>query len=98
LHNFDGADGANPWAGLIQATNKNLYGVTLFGGTHGEGTIFEITLSGKLTKLHSFDALDGDGADPLAGLIQGKDGALYGTTTERGLFGEGTVFKFSLDK
>ena len=98
LHNFDGADGASPWAGLIQATNRNLYGVTLFGGTHGEGTIFEITLGGKLTKLHSFNALDGDGADPLAGLVQGKDGDLYGTTTERGLFGEGTVFKFSLGK
>ena len=97
LHSFDGADGASPWAGLIPASNRNLYGVTFSGGTHGEGTIFEMTLNGVLTKRHSFDANNGDGAGPLAGLVQGKDGSLYGTTTARGGFGEGTVFKFSLE-
>jgi uncharacterized repeat protein (TIGR03803 family) len=97
LHSFDGADGASPWAGLIEATNGNLYGVTFSGGTHGEGTIFEMTLNGVLTKRHSFDANNGDGSNPLAGLVQGKDGSLYGTTTGHGLSGEGTVFKFSVE-
>jgi uncharacterized repeat protein (TIGR03803 family) len=97
LHDFDGADGANPWAGLVQATNGNLYGVTLSGGIYGEGTIFEITLTGVFTKRHSFDALNGDGANPFAGLVQGKDGNLYGTTTGRGAYGFGTAFKFSLE-
>ncbi|MGA2535664.1 MAG: choice-of-anchor tandem repeat GloVer-containing protein [Terracidiphilus sp.] len=97
LHDFGGADGANPWAGLVQATNGNLYGVTLSGGIYGEGTIFEITLTGVFTKRHSFDALNGDGANPFAGLVQGKDGNLYGTTTGRGAYGFGTAFKFSLE-
>jgi uncharacterized repeat protein (TIGR03803 family) len=98
LHNFDGADGASPWAGLIQATNGHLYGVTFSGGLQDEGTIFEITLGGTLNKLHSFDPQHGDGANPLATLVQGKDGDLYGTTTGSGLYGAGTVFKYSLEK
>src|ERR1017187_3148384 len=49
------ADGANPVAALVQATNGNLYGTTLAGGgaTNG-GTVFEITPSGRLTTLYTF--------------------------------------------
>src|SRR5271157_5210920 len=48
-------DGKEPLAGLIQATDGNLYGTTLFGGTYGAGTVFSITPSGILATLHSFD-------------------------------------------
>jgi uncharacterized repeat protein (TIGR03803 family) len=68
LHSFDGKDGSRPYAGLIQATDGNLYGTTDFGEPHGEGTVFKITPGGTLTKLHSFNYMDGSspdgGADP----------------------------------
>ena len=87
LHSFSGGDGANPWAGLVQATDGNFYGTTFYGGTQGFGTVFKITPSGTLTTLHSFDG--SDGAYPEAGLVQATDGNFYGTT------GWGTVFKIT---
>src|SRR5215471_16167291 len=43
LHSFDatGADGQNPYAGLIQATDEALYGTTYSGGSNGVGTVFK---------------------------------------------------------
>ncbi len=73
LLSFAGTDGAQPYAGLIQATDGNLYGTTKFGGANNDGTIFKITLSGTLTTLHSFDATDG--SDPYAALVQDTNGS-----------------------
>jgi hypothetical protein len=43
LHNFgNGADGEVPGSGLIFDTAGNLYGATGAGGTHNDGTVFEI--------------------------------------------------------
>ena len=84
LFSFDGTDGAYPQAGLVQATNGDLYGTTYAGGANGSGwgTVFKITPSGTLTTLHSFDGTDG--AFPYAGLVQATDGNFYGTTTQVG--------------
>lgn len=43
LHNFSGADGANPYAGLVRDSKGNLYGTTDFGGSSGLGTVFKLT-------------------------------------------------------
>jgi uncharacterized repeat protein (TIGR03803 family) len=43
LVSFNGADGANPLAGLIADANGNLFGTTALGGASGDGTVFEIT-------------------------------------------------------
>jgi len=101
LHSFDGADGQLPEAGLIQATNGDLYGTTEFGGAYNGGTVFKITPAGKLTTLYSFcsQSLCADGSMPVAGLVQATNGDLYGTT----IFGgvdcpyqcAGTVFKIT---
>jgi len=42
LHSFDITDGANPYAGLIQATDGNFYGTTEFSGSYSLGTVFKI--------------------------------------------------------
>jgi uncharacterized repeat protein (TIGR03803 family) len=97
LHSFAGypTDGATPYGALIQATDGNLYGTTLHGGTgagtDGPGTLFEITLGGTLTTLHSFDVTDGTG--PSGGLVQSTSGNFYGTTNGGGANDDGTVFK-----
>jgi uncharacterized repeat protein (TIGR03803 family) len=103
LHSFaDSPDGALPFAGLVQAANGDLYGVTLAGGTsancspngaHGCGTVFKITLSGTLTTLHSFTGADGNG--PGGPLLLASDGNYYGTTGGGALYGGGTAFKIT---
>jgi uncharacterized repeat protein (TIGR03803 family) len=96
LYSFTGgADGVAPVAGLIQATDGNLYGTT-WGDAYqnlNEGTVFKITLSGKLTTLHSFQTTDG--ANPQGGLVQAADGDFYGATEEGGTYNYGTVFKMT---
>jgi uncharacterized repeat protein (TIGR03803 family) len=90
-------DGEFPQAGLIQATNGDLYGTTYNGGTNcapaGCGTVFKITPSGALTTLHSFAG--NDGANPNGVLAQATNGDFYGTTTDGGPVGYGTVFEIT---
>jgi uncharacterized repeat protein (TIGR03803 family) len=114
LYNFyaeaNCTDGENPYAGLIQATNGNLYGTTLSGGTSptncingafGCGTVFEITPGGTITTLYSFCSQTNctDGASPYAGLVQAADGNFYGTTWQGGNCppgcSSGTVFRIT---
>lgn len=42
LHFFDSTDGANPDAGLFQATDGSFYGTTHGGGTDSQGTVFTL--------------------------------------------------------
>jgi len=94
------ADGAQPVAGLILATNGNFYGTTFKGGgcglPNGCGTVFGITPAGKLTTLYSFcgeeEACPG-GMFPEGGVVQTPDGSFYGTTSSGGVFGTGTIFR-----
>jgi hypothetical protein len=95
LHSFDATDGADPWTGLVQATDGDFYGTT-------SSTVFKITPSGALTTLHNFDGTDG--SDPFGKLIQATSGRFYGTTQGGGSGGNacgsggcGTVFRLSED-
>jgi uncharacterized repeat protein (TIGR03803 family) len=87
IYQFDAIRGAFPIGPLVQASDGNLYGTTAgFGFNYG--TIFKIVPSGSfpLTLLFSFDVFDG--AYPYAGLVQGSDAKLLGTTTGASLFGD----------
>jgi uncharacterized repeat protein (TIGR03803 family) len=92
---FPCADGANPYAGLVEGTDGNFYGTTTLGGTKESGTVFKITPSGTLTTLYSFGAQSGDGEQPWAALVQATNGDFYGTT-QMGGAGGGTVFRLSV--
>jgi uncharacterized repeat protein (TIGR03803 family) len=102
LHEFTVSDGVYPEGNLLQAKDGYFYGTTTRGGnlacdstnstvTSGCGTLFRMDTSGNVTVLHSFSGTDG--AQPLAGLIQGSDGNLYGTASQGGASGDGTIFK-----
>jgi uncharacterized repeat protein (TIGR03803 family) len=89
---FSATDGALPLAGLVQGADSRLYGTTSEGGANGAGAIFAIATDGTgFTVLRPL-ASSVFGATPLAGLIQGTDGRLYGTTSTGGTNDEGTVF------
>ncbi len=95
LHSFNGGDGRSPEATLAQGSDGNFYGTTALGGAHFKGTVFKIDSAGSLTMLHSFSGFPGDGAIPVAGLVQGTDGSFYGTTSSGGAFFQGTVFRMT---
>jgi uncharacterized repeat protein (TIGR03803 family) len=100
LYNFcaqtNCADGGNPYAALMEGADGNFYGTTSVYGLFSGGTVFKITPTGQLSTIYSFcqqqfGCLDGE--YPNAGVIQGGDGNLYGTTYYGGANGWGTVFK-----
>jgi uncharacterized repeat protein (TIGR03803 family) len=103
LVSFDGANGAEPWAGLVADAGGNLYGTTYYGGVYDEGTVFRLAAGANtLTTLVSFHGPNG--AFPRAGLIADADGNLYGTTEyswqwegEDVVMGGGTVFQLAAD-
>ena len=97
LHAFAGrpTDGAYPHGALIQASDGNLYGTTSGGGAFACGTIFRLTPAGVFDVRHHFTCGAG-GSSPRAGVIQGRDGFLYGTTSTGGSSDYGTVFRMTI--
>ncbi len=77
LHNFQGPDGANPSAALVQGPNGRFYGTTSSGGVDGDGSIFSIGPNGDFNRLHSF--ADTNFATTSTALILASDGNFYGT-------------------
>ena len=102
LKSFDGCstltDGCNPTAGLIEGSDGKLYGTTVSGGASNQGTVFSMAKNGTgFVLLKSFDGCSTltDGCNPTAGLIEGSDGKLYGTTISGGASNQGTVFSMA---
>jgi uncharacterized repeat protein (TIGR03803 family) len=99
VHEFAAAatDGATPYAGLIQASDGALYGTTFYGGANSYGTVYKLALDGTFTNLHSFGKAAQGPYNPYTALLQGPDGALYGTTLAGGTSNQGTVFRITTD-
>ena len=94
LFSFNGANGKNPSAGLLDWNGK-LYGTTTGGAYESQalGNVFSITTTGKEKVLYDFH-LRPDGNDPAAALIE-MNGKLYGTTVQGGTYDCGTVFSLT---
>ena len=91
-----GSDGATPLYGDLTFDQAgNIYGTTSLGGS-GDGVVFEMMRSGSGWTEQPLYAFSGnDGANPYNGVIFDKAGNLYGTTTQGGASGNGTVFELS---
>jgi uncharacterized repeat protein (TIGR03803 family) len=99
IHVFHGNDGATPFARLIFDAAGNLYGTTFEGGDFlSDGVVFKLARGGDgkwaETVLHRFYGSP-DGSRPPGGLIFDAAGNLYGTTSDGGASGAGTVFKLA---
>jgi uncharacterized repeat protein (TIGR03803 family) len=91
-----------PKAGLIQASDGNLYGTAWEGGLDGLGSIYQITSAGVATLEGSFDG-NTNGFAPVGALVQGNDGRLYvtlqddGGTNSGGVQDQGAISVLNLD-
>ena len=101
---FWAPDGSTPTAPPLQGRDGNLYGTTADGGYYssgygGFGIIYAVGTNGLgYTILHEFSTNNLEGRTPFGGLVQGSDGALYGTSYGGQNFegngpNYGTVFK-----
>ncbi len=109
MHVFKGGpgDGARPVGGLTMDAAGNLYGTTSAGGSGWTGIVFKLAVEidadvgAGLTTLYEFTAVsqpagtNSDGAAPTSSLLVGPNGTLYGTTSNGGANGGGTVFSLT---
>jgi uncharacterized repeat protein (TIGR03803 family) len=96
LYSFGDAEGGSyPQGTLCAAEDGYLYGTTSFGGPPGGGTVFKMNTNGGTSLVWSVALTSSTGWVPLAGLVQGLDGSLYGTTSQGGASNAGTVFRIS---
>jgi uncharacterized repeat protein (TIGR03803 family) len=86
LFNFSSSSSANggtSYSGLVQGSDKFLYGVTSGGGANGQGVLFKIGPTGTgFAALHSFATATGD--TPLATPFLHSNGTIYGLTSHGG--------------
>jgi uncharacterized repeat protein (TIGR03803 family) len=98
LYNFNAkpgsVDGKLVDAGLIQATDGNLYGVTDGGGTNGLGIVYKITPAGVYSVLYNL--VQATGAVPETTLRQHTNGKLYGEANSGGANSVGALYNFAL--
>jgi uncharacterized repeat protein (TIGR03803 family) len=95
LYSFTGkSDSASPAAPPIEGFDGNFYGTALGESSATDyGSVYKMTSSGTFTVLHTFAG--SDGANPIAPLMQGTDGAFYGSTFSGGTNGDGTIFRIT---
>jgi uncharacterized repeat protein (TIGR03803 family) len=98
------ADGVQPRAGVIMDPSGKLYGTTSVGiAFHNRGAVFELMPDAVKKQwtaelLHKFcpGIVNScrDGSHPVAKLVM-VAGNLYGTTSEGGIYNQGTVFELT---
>jgi len=100
LHTLiSGSEGSGLYGKLLQGSDGTLFGTAVGGGTNNDGTVFALDTNGStFAVLHTFTNTP-DGRTPVGNLMQGSDGALYGTTALGGTNGGtlGTIFKLNTD-
>jgi uncharacterized repeat protein (TIGR03803 family) len=94
LHTFVFNNGECHASNLFQASDGNLYGTLAdCEVVQGAGCVYRISTTGVFKEIHDFAFTTGD--VPCTGLIQGKDGKLYGATQQGALNGSGNIYKLT---
>src|SRR5208282_4592481 len=102
-------DGYSPLGSLVAGANGAFFGVATGGGANGKGALFLLNTNFAATNFLWFDKPSGGygnhlvsflytfaGAPMPTPLVRGADGNYYGTTTDDGAYGNGTVYALIL--
>jgi len=92
-------NGGGPLGDLVFDSAGNIFGTTAIGGTHSDGTVFELSPAAggtwTLSTLYNFAGV-GDGSLPAGGVTFDAAGNIYGTTQlGGGPDNSGTVYRLS---
>ncbi len=96
LVRFTGSNGFNPIiSNLMQAKDGLLYGLTIIGGSNGDGVLFSFDITtNKQTILVNFNGTNGN--EPTGDLVQdAENGLLYGITQLGGSNNMGVIFCYN---
>ncbi len=96
LYDFgSGADGKEPYGGVIADSADNLYGTAFEGGSNGYGRVFQLKPGSQWTEnvIYNFAQGNGDGRFPFAGVFADSSLDLYGITADGASGGNGAAFE-----
>jgi len=86
LHAFQASGPSGPVGGVVQDSSGALFGVTFFGGAHGDGTVFKLNgptvfrvTATSFTTIFTFN-VNGTQGNGCLSLIRSPEETLYGTT------------------
>jgi uncharacterized repeat protein (TIGR03803 family) len=99
LHSFGptNREGVNGWGVVTLSRDGFLYGCLVNSGPGGAGSIYRVRTNGEdHAVLRSFDRTN-DGAEPTGGVIETRDGILFGTTFRGGKNDAGVIFRLAKD-
>jgi uncharacterized repeat protein (TIGR03803 family) len=84
--------GTDPEAGMVLATDRNIYSLTVAGGSRGFGVIYRVTPDGSLNNIFNWAV----NVQAQAAMVQHTNGTLYGVTYQGGNFGLGIMYSLNL--
>jgi uncharacterized repeat protein (TIGR03803 family) len=93
IHTFVSPD-VQPLSNLFQASDGNLYGtITLCSLSGNRGCVYKVSTGGAYKNIYGFADVTGSG--PCTGMIQGKNGKLFGATDGGRPLNEGNVYELT---
>jgi uncharacterized repeat protein (TIGR03803 family) len=93
IHTFVSPD-VQPTSNLFQASDGNLYGtITLCALSGNRGCAYKVSTRGTYKNIYGF--ADPTGSSPCTGVIQGKNGKLYGATDGGRPLNEGNIYELT---
>ncbi|MFZ4929470.1 choice-of-anchor tandem repeat GloVer-containing protein [Chryseobacterium sp. Mn2064] len=96
IKSFEYSHGTKSTGTLMQATNGSLYGMTMYGGAHNNGVLYELNPGTNLySKKVDFNE-DTIGGMPFGSLMQASNNKVYGMTYWGGSTSDGVIFEYDL--
>lgn len=96
LKSFEYSQGTKSTGTLMQASNGALYGMTMYGGSHNNGVLYELNpVTNTFTKKVDFNE-DTIGGMPFGSLMQASNSKVYGMTYWGGSTSDGVIFEYDL--